>query len=57
QAQFEALCGVIDRPDLPADPRFAVRQARLAHRVALKAEIEAAVSSGHQSPALRLASA
>lgn len=44
QAQFEALCGVIGRPDLPADPRFAVRQARLAHRVALKVEIEAALA-------------
>ena len=41
QEQFEALCMAIDRPHLIADERFAVRQARLDHRAALAAEIEA----------------
>ena len=44
QEQFEALARVIGRPDLLADPRFAQRQARLEHRAALKAEIEAALA-------------
>jgi crotonobetainyl-CoA:carnitine CoA-transferase CaiB-like acyl-CoA transferase len=43
QEQFEALARVIGRDDLVADPRFALRQARLEHRVELKAEIEAAL--------------
>lgn len=45
QAQFIALCGVIGRPDLVDDPRFAARAERLAHRFALKAEIEQALQS------------
>jgi crotonobetainyl-CoA:carnitine CoA-transferase CaiB-like acyl-CoA transferase len=40
QEQFEALCGLIGRPDLAADPRFAGREARKANRAALTAEIE-----------------
>jgi crotonobetainyl-CoA:carnitine CoA-transferase CaiB-like acyl-CoA transferase len=45
QAQFEALCDLIGRPDLAADPRFAGREARKANRFALKAEIEAALAA------------
>ncbi|HXF82063.1 MAG TPA: CaiB/BaiF CoA-transferase family protein [bacterium] len=41
QEQFEALCREIGRPDLITDPRFADRDARLRHRKALTAEIEA----------------
>jgi crotonobetainyl-CoA:carnitine CoA-transferase CaiB-like acyl-CoA transferase len=44
QEQFEALARAIGRPDLVADPRFAQRQGRLDHRVALKAEIESALA-------------
>ena len=43
QEQFETLCRLIDRPDLAADARFSHRESRLAHRAALKAEIEAAL--------------
>jgi crotonobetainyl-CoA:carnitine CoA-transferase CaiB-like acyl-CoA transferase len=43
QEQFEALCRVVERPDLVDDPRFALRQGRLAHRFELKAELEAAL--------------
>ncbi len=45
QKQFEALAGVIGRDDLITDVRFALRQARLDHRVELKAEIEAALAA------------
>lgn len=45
QEQFEALCRVIDRPDLPEDSRFAERQARLDNRLALQHEIERALQS------------
>ncbi|GAA0843202.1 CaiB/BaiF CoA transferase family protein [Cupriavidus pauculus] len=41
QEQFEAVCRVVGRPDLAADPRFAERQARLANRAALTSELEA----------------
>lgn len=40
QEQFEAVCRVVGRPDLITDPRFAQRQARLAHRAALTAILE-----------------
>ena len=43
QEQFETLCRVIGRPDLLGDPRFGHRESRLAHRAALKAEIETAL--------------
>jgi CoA:oxalate CoA-transferase len=43
QEQFEALARVIGREDLVADPRYALRQARLEHRLELQAEIEAAL--------------
>lgn len=45
QEQFEALARVISRPDLPADPRFAGREARKANRAALTVEIEAALAA------------
>jgi formyl-CoA transferase len=45
QEQFEAVCRVVGRPDLAADPRFAERQARLANRAALTAELEAELAS------------
>ena len=45
QAQFEAVCRVVGRPDLAADPRFAERQGRLDRRAALKAELEAALAA------------
>jgi len=39
---FRALCGVMERPDLPADPRFAtfLDRAKLANMIPLKQEIE-----------------
>ncbi|AZG15615.1 MULTISPECIES: CaiB/BaiF CoA transferase family protein [Cupriavidus] len=44
QEQFEAVCRVVGRPDLATDARFAERQARLANRAALTAELEAALA-------------
>jgi len=43
QQQFEVLCRLIDRPDLPADRRFATRQDRLDNRAALHELIESAL--------------
>ena len=40
QEQYEAVCRVIEREDLIADPRFAERQARLENRLELKQLIE-----------------
>jgi crotonobetainyl-CoA:carnitine CoA-transferase CaiB-like acyl-CoA transferase len=37
--QFAALCRILDRPDLAADPRFATNPARVTHRDALIAEL------------------
>jgi crotonobetainyl-CoA:carnitine CoA-transferase CaiB-like acyl-CoA transferase len=45
QEQFEALCGLIGRADLAADPRFAEREARKRNRAALTAEIEATLAT------------
>jgi formyl-CoA transferase len=44
EGQFRRLCEAIGRADLPGDPRFASNAARLGHRDALRAEIDAAVS-------------
>jgi CoA:oxalate CoA-transferase len=44
QEQFETLCGLIGRKDLVNDPRFAGREDRKRNRVALNAEIEAALA-------------
>ncbi|MEV1243089.1 CoA transferase [Nonomuraea sp. NPDC049750] len=43
QTQFETLCRLIGRPELPADPRFALPEGRKAHRKALNAELNAAL--------------
>jgi crotonobetainyl-CoA:carnitine CoA-transferase CaiB-like acyl-CoA transferase len=40
QEQYEAVCRVVGREDLIVDSRFADRQARLAHRQALKEILE-----------------
>ncbi len=45
QQQFETLARLIGRPELAADPRFADREDRKRNRVALKAEIEAALAA------------
>ena len=41
-AIFERLCGVLGRPELATDPRFATNAERVGHRDALGAELEAA---------------
>ncbi|HEY0847536.1 MAG TPA: CaiB/BaiF CoA-transferase family protein [Noviherbaspirillum sp.] len=41
--QYEALCDLIDRPDLKSDARFSDRHARKQHRAALNTEIEQAL--------------
>ncbi|UBU09407.1 CaiB/BaiF CoA transferase family protein [Nonomuraea gerenzanensis] len=43
QAQFETLCRLVGRPDLPADPRFAERESRKTHRQALNQELNQAL--------------
>jgi len=43
QQQFEALCKLIGRPELAADPRFAGREGRKRHRAELSVEIEKAL--------------
>lgn len=45
QKQYEALCNLVGRRDLVADPRFAARQSRKDNRVALKAELESALAA------------
>jgi CoA:oxalate CoA-transferase len=45
QVQFERLCAVVGRPELTADPRFAGREARKAHRSALTAVLEQALAA------------
>jgi CoA:oxalate CoA-transferase len=45
QEQFEALARVLGREDLIADPRFAGREARKAHRDELTVELESALSA------------
>jgi crotonobetainyl-CoA:carnitine CoA-transferase CaiB-like acyl-CoA transferase len=45
QVQFERLCAVVGRPELVADPRFARRAARKAHRAALTALLEQALAA------------
>lgn len=43
--QFAILCRMIDRPDLPDDPRFVSNSQRNTHRDALKVELESALSA------------
>src|SRR5262249_16538218 len=45
QEQFEILCGLLERPGLARDPRFANREDRKVRRFELKAEIEAALTA------------
>ncbi|MGO4173440.1 CaiB/BaiF CoA transferase family protein [Bosea sp. TAF32] len=45
QKQYEALCGLIERPELIDDPRFASRQARKDNRRALTAALEQALAT------------
>ncbi|MDA0566949.1 CoA transferase [Streptomonospora sp. S1-112] len=40
QEQFETLCAVVGAPGLAADPRFAAREDRKAHREALREALE-----------------
>ncbi|MFJ2995724.1 CaiB/BaiF CoA transferase family protein [Pandoraea sp. NPDC087047] len=42
--QFVSLCSLIGRPEIADDPRFAQRDVRKQNRIALKAEIEAALA-------------
>ncbi|PBB93098.1 CoA transferase [Mesorhizobium sp. WSM3864] len=44
QEQFVILCGLIGRPDLASDPRFAERETRKGNRAALKSIIEDALA-------------
>ncbi|MEU5882425.1 CoA transferase [Spirillospora sp. NPDC047279] len=39
QTQFETLCALVERPDLPADPRFEDREQRKLHRAELNDEL------------------
>lgn len=45
ERQFAALCEEIGRPELVAEERFATNPARVEHRDALRAELEAALAS------------
>jgi crotonobetainyl-CoA:carnitine CoA-transferase CaiB-like acyl-CoA transferase len=45
QEQFDALVGVLGRPELAADPRFAERESRKRNRAALTAELEASLAT------------
>jgi CoA:oxalate CoA-transferase len=42
---FRRLCGVLDRPDLAANPLFASNHLRTQHQAALKDELEAALGA------------
>jgi CoA:oxalate CoA-transferase len=42
-ALFATACGVLGRPELARDPRFATNELRTRHEAALKAELEAAL--------------
>ncbi|MEV5961336.1 CaiB/BaiF CoA-transferase family protein [Kribbella sp. NPDC051952] len=44
QEQYVELCTALDRPELITDDRFATREARKAHRLELKAELERTLS-------------
>ncbi|WP_375463923.1 CaiB/BaiF CoA transferase family protein [uncultured Methylobacterium sp.] len=45
QKQYETLCGLVGRPDLRTDPRFADRQSRKVHRAALSAALNDALQA------------
>jgi crotonobetainyl-CoA:carnitine CoA-transferase CaiB-like acyl-CoA transferase len=43
--QFAALCDVLARPELGADPRFATNDARVGHRAELRERLVAALAA------------
>jgi crotonobetainyl-CoA:carnitine CoA-transferase CaiB-like acyl-CoA transferase len=45
QEQFVELCAVLERPDLPGDPRFGDREERKQNRALLRGELEKALKS------------
>ncbi len=45
QEQFVTLCGLVGRPELAADPRFAERETRKNNRAALKALLDEALAA------------
>ena len=45
RGQFERFCATIDRADLASDPRFASNPSRIAHRQALREEIERSIGA------------
>jgi crotonobetainyl-CoA:carnitine CoA-transferase CaiB-like acyl-CoA transferase len=49
ERQFAALCDVLDAPELAADPRFASNSDRVAHRDALKDELQARLATAPAS--------
>ena len=56
--QFAALCAVLGNPALAANPDFATNPARVAHRIALKAALEASLATRSVAdwiPAIRAA--
>lgn len=45
QAEYVKLCGLIGRPDLAADPRYADREDRMRRRSELRVEVESALAA------------
>ena len=43
--QFQALCAVLEAPELAADPRYASNPDRVAHREALRGDLEARLAA------------
>jgi crotonobetainyl-CoA:carnitine CoA-transferase CaiB-like acyl-CoA transferase len=50
--QFRRFCEIVDRPDMPDDPRFATNPARVANRPALAEALSAAVQRWRKSALL-----
>lgn len=50
--QFRALCQVLGRPDLAADPAYASNSLRVANRVELEAALEAEIAARPAAPLL-----
>lgn len=53
--QFSALCGLLDAPEWPKDPRFARNPERVAHRAALTGLLEQAIARIPAAPLLSAA--
>lgn len=51
---FEKLCTLLQRPDLPRDPRFSTNEARVTHRAELLTELRSALAPMTTSQALDL---